>query len=300
MSEAFQGTEAANQFSPCYAYIMSYEDSSEYVFLTGWERDIVITGLPARFNAANPQTFLAGQISHGEHGLSAEFDRRPLTVMLTTQDTRLPRFFTTASATKISIAIFRVNSTKLLSGEDLAWDVDAILVNSGVIGKISFGGQQISAEIAPEPHGQNQGIPRFFFSRTCNHNFGQANTCKVNPATYTHAATIAEISALQRIITLSITPPGGNAEYFRAGIFMHGPTSQRFGIDWSDGGGTAGKARVRLKYWSPELVPGDSVTVRAGCRHTTADCSAKFGNLANFGGFPHIPNRNISMHGVGI
>lgn len=300
MHDAFSGIEAANQISPAYAYILNYQDSDERVFLTGYERNIEMEGVPARFLAADPQTFLAAQITHGEHGLSAEFDRRPLTVMLTTQSTALSRFFATASATRIGIAIFRLNSTKLLTGETLTWDIDAILLTSGIVGKITFGGQQISVEVAPEPHGQNQAVPRFFFSRTCNHQLGQADTCKVNLASYTHAATIAEIDTAQRIITLSITPPGGNAEYFRAGVFLHVPSGQRFGIDWSDGAGTAGKARVRLKYWTPELIPGDAVTVRAGCRHTTSDCASKFGNLANFGGFPHIPNRNPSLHGVGV
>lgn len=297
MHDAFAGTEGANQISPSYAYILNYQDSDERVFLTGYETSIVIAGVPARFNASDPQTFLSAQISHGEHGLSAEFDRRPLTVILTTQNSNLARFFATGSATRIGISIFRLNSTKLLSGESLDWDIDAILLNSGIVGKITFGGQQISAEVAPEPHGQNQGIPRFYFSRTCNHALGGFG-CGVDLASFTHAATISEILTSQRIVTLSITPPGGNAEYFRAGTLVHGPTGQRFGIDWSDGAGTAGKARVRLKYWSPELIAGDAVTVRAGCRHTTADCDTKFSNLANFGGFPHIPNRNISLHGV--
>lgn len=298
MHDAFSGIEAANQISPSYAYILAYEDSATKVFLTGYEKGFEISGVPARFGAADPQAFTPAQISHGEHGLSAEFDRRPLTVMLTTQNSTLARFFATASATRIGISIFRINSTKLLTGEPLDWDVDAILLNSGLVGKITFGGQQISVEVAPEPFGTNQGIPRFFYSRTCNHVLGEATTCKVNLASFTHTTTIAEIDTAQRIITLAITPPGGNAEYFRAGTFVHGPTGQRFGIDWSDGAGTAGKARVRLKYWSPSLIAGDSVTVRAGCRHTTADCSTKFSNIANFGGFPHIPNRNISLHGV--
>lgn len=298
MADLFSGIEAANQISPAYAYIISYQDSDEFAFLTGYETTVIITGVPARFNAADPQAFMSAQIGHGEHGLSAEFERRPLTVMLTTQDVHLRRFFATASATRIGISIFRLNSTKLLTGEVLIWGTDSILLNSGVVGKVSFSGQQIAAELAPEPHGQNQAIPRYFFSRTCNHKLYDASTCTVNPAGFTHAATISEISAVQRIITLSITPPGAVADYFRAGTFLHEPTGQRFGIDWSDGGGTAGKARVRLKYWSPDFIAGEAVTVRAGCAHTTADCLGKFSNLGNFGGFPYIPDRNPTIHGV--
>lgn len=298
MADTFTGIESANQISPSYAYIINYQDSAEYAFLTGYETQVTISGVPARFSAANPQIFMSGQIAHGEHGLSAEFERRPLTVMLTTQDVHLRRFFATASATRISIAIFRLNSTKLLTGETLVWGADTVLLNSGVVGKVSFSGQQIAAELAPEPYGQNQAIPRYFFSRTCNHKLYDSATCKVDPTPYTYAATISEISAVQRIITLSITPPGAVADYFRAGTFLHVPTGQRFGIDWSDGGGTAGKVRVRLKYWSPDFIAGESVIVRAGCRHDTSDCTSKFSNLANFGGFPYIPDRNPTLHGV--
>lgn len=300
MHEAFAGTEAGNQITPAYAYILDYQDSDEQLFLTGWEVPVVITGVPAKYKATDPQTFTPAQIKHGEHGLSAEFERKPLTVMLTTQNTAMARFFATASATRVGLSVFRLNSTKLTDGGSLTWEIDACLMNSGVMGKITFSGQQITAEFTPAPHGQNQNVPRFFFSRTCNHSLGQPDTCKVNLAAYTHVTTIAEIDTAQKVVTLDITPPGGVADYFRAGTFLHAPSGQRFGIDWCDDAGTSGKTRIRLKYWSPELVAGDGCTARAGCRHTTDDCTTKFSNIANFGGFPHIPNRNPSMHGVGI
>jgi uncharacterized phage protein (TIGR02218 family) len=36
------------------------------------------------------------------------------------------------------------------------------------------------------------------------------------------------------------------------------------------------------------LVQGDTFTFNAGCNHLMSDCSTKFNNHANFGGFPHI------------
>jgi uncharacterized phage protein (TIGR02218 family) len=37
------------------------------------------------------------------------------------------------------------------------------------------------------------------------------------------------------------------------------------------------------------ITPGDAFTIRAGCDKRLATCAAKFGNVANFRGFPHIP-----------
>ncbi|WP_150523847.1 phage BR0599 family protein [Roseibium sediminis] len=37
------------------------------------------------------------------------------------------------------------------------------------------------------------------------------------------------------------------------------------------------------------LIAGDFITAYPGCRRTRADCKNKFNNLANFGGFPHLP-----------
>jgi uncharacterized phage protein (TIGR02218 family) len=299
MTDAFSAIEQANQILPAYAYILTYQDSDTRIFLTGWESNVVINALPARFNAANPQTFTRAQIAHGEHGLSAEFENRPLTLSVTTQSQELTRYFATASATKITVHIFRINSGKLKTSEALDWEIDTILLNTGKIKSISFSGQQINCELEAEPFGANQGIPRYYFSRGCNHVLGHAKTCKVNMAAFTHSALIAELDAAQRLITLSITPPGAVADYFRSGVMHHTDSGQRVAIEWSDAGGTAGKTRIKLRFWNPAFQAGSAVSVSAGCRHTTEDCAGKFANLGNYGGFPFVPNRNPAMHGVG-
>lgn len=300
MSEAFTGTDQANQITAAYAYIVILHDTGTRLFLTGYGRPVIMTGLPAKYVAADPQTFDRSQIAHGEHGLSVEYENKPLTLNLTTQNTSLAAYFATASATRIEVCIFRLNSKKLLTGEPLQFDVDAVLLNSGFLGQISFNGQGISADISPLPFGLNQSVPRHWFTRKCGHVLGNAHTCKVNLAPFTHAATIDEMQPSARMLTLSITPPGGDANYLRGGVFIHEPTGQIAGIDASDAGGTAGKCRVRLKVWNVNFTPGDAVTVRAGCSHLLDECVAKFSNGGNFGGYPYVPTRNPSIHGMGI
>lgn len=41
-----------------------------------------------------------------------------------------------------------------------------------------------------------------------------------------------------------------------------------------------------------QLGPGDSVQIEVGCDRTSATCKAKFNNLINFQGFPHIPGED--------
>lgn len=56
-----------------------------------------------------------------------------------------------------------------------------------------------------------------------------------------------------------------------------------------------------LQLWQPapaDIMPGDGLSVSAGCDKSFATCRAKFGNEANFRGFPHIPGNDFIIGGV--
>ncbi|MEZ5750686.1 MAG: DUF2163 domain-containing protein [Paracoccaceae bacterium] len=49
---------------------------------------------------------------------------------------------------------------------------------------------------------------------------------------------------------------------------------------------------LRLHLWQgpvPSIAEGDLVRIHAGCDKRAATCRAKFANIANFRGFPHVP-----------
>ncbi len=46
------------------------------------------------------------------------------------------------------------------------------------------------------------------------------------------------------------------------------------------------------------IAVGDTVTLVAGCDHTTTTCDTRFGNLDNFGGQPGIPQQNPFSTGI--
>lgn len=43
------------------------------------------------------------------------------------------------------------------------------------------------------------------------------------------------------------------------------------------------------------IAPGDTFTIRAGCDKRMETCGAKFANIANFRGFPHIPGQDAVL-----
>ena len=54
-------------------------------------------------------------------------------------------------------------------------------------------------------------------------------------------------------------------------------------------GRRTGKAHT-IEIWFAAV--GDTIYLYPGCDRTLATCTAKFGNSANFGGFPFIPTKN--------
>jgi uncharacterized phage protein (TIGR02218 family) len=83
---------------------------------------------------------------------------------------------------------------------------------------------------------------------------------------------------------------------FEAGWFARG----RLRVLSGEAAGLAGQVREdrsdgegrTLELWQElraGIAPGDTVRVEAGCDKSLATCSAKFGNVINFRGFPNIP-----------
>jgi hypothetical protein len=280
--------------TPTYCYIIEHHEDGVRSYLTNWERPIKLKNLPARFAADAEQAFQRMPIAHSANNMSADFSQKTIDLMISTQDDRMRRYFATAPAVKVSIYIIRVN-TEMLLEQDAVIDYakQCLMVNSGVVGNITIQGQQIQATITPEPHLTNVGVPRYFFERTCNHVL-YGSSCKANADTFKLTGTITATDRPNRSITVSVQGP--NADYLRNGYLLHVQTGLRIGINSATHVGTT--SVLALRFWTPEFAIGNDVICFAGCRHTTDDCRSKFGNIANFGGFPYVPNKNPTLNGV--
>lgn len=72
-------------------------------------------------------------------------------------------------------------------------------------------------------------------------------------------------------------------------------------LTWTSGANTGIEATVKTFGYSDfelwdimpnEIQVGDGYEVMPGCNKTSTDCSTKFNNLINFGGFPKIPGKD--------
>jgi uncharacterized phage protein (TIGR02218 family) len=61
-------------------------------------------------------------------------------------------------------------------------------------------------------------------------------------------------------------------------------------------GSVAAEVSLTLLYPLESVpAPGDGFTVYYGCDHTPGTCQGKFGNLANFRGFPYVPPPQMAI-----
>lgn len=127
-------------------------------------------------------------------------------------------------------------------------------------------------------------------SKTCRYRLGDAG-CKIDLALWTYTYVVTTVTSRYIFTCTAATEPddfygegiaiandGDNANYsqkirhFAAGVF---------------------KLAIPMPF---AMLPGDSVTVIAGCRkRLEEDCRDKFNNVLEFGGEPHVPGADLLM-----
>lgn len=163
------------------------------------------------------------------------------------------------------------------------------LMRRGNIGQVRRGKAAFVAEVRSLAHVLNQTVGRTF-QYYCDAALGDAR-CGVDlddPA-YRGAGNIAAVIA-DRVF--EATGIGG----FAAGWFELGF------LEWTSGANAGRRAEIARHaaaggqvlielFEAPvrALAAGDGFLIRAGCDKQFATCKAKFGNVVNFRGFPHMP-----------
>jgi uncharacterized phage protein (TIGR02218 family) len=194
----------------------------------------------------------------------------------------------------------RITETDILDGRwDAAqvelWRVNwadvsqRVLMRRGAVGQIRRGQLAFVAEVRSLAHVLDQSVGRTF-QATCDAALGDAR-CGVDLEDPAFRGTGTVISASgDRGFTASGL--GG----FASGWFNYGI------LDWTGGASAGRRAEVAghaihggtvtvtlLEAPVRPVTPGDAFILRAGCDKRMETCAAKFGNVVNFRGFPHIP-----------
>lgn len=126
------------------------------------------------------------------------------------------------------------------------------------------------------------------FRAACGADLGDAR-CRVDLSAWTASGSVTAVTGPGRI---EAALPGSVSE----NLFSGGR------LAWT-GGANAGRmaeirlhAGVLLTLWeapAAPIAPGDAFSVTAGCDKGLATCAGRFGNAANFQGFPHMPGNDF-------
>lgn len=197
----------------------------------------------------------------------------------------------------------RITETDILDGR---WDnaqvevwrvnwqnvAQRLLMRRGAIGQIRRGRLAFVAEMRSLAHLLGQTVGRTF-QDACDAALGDAR-CGVNLEAPAFKGTGAVVDVLRdRAFTAS-----GLAGFADA-LFALGT------VTWSTGANAGREAEVMLHEVAAgsvtitlleapvrAIAESDTFVIRAGCDKRMSTCSAKFGNVANFRGFPHIPGQD--------
>lgn len=164
-----------------------------------------------------------------------------------------------------------------------------LLLSRGLIGEVRRGRTAFEAEIVGLSERLNQPTGRAYL-HDCDRQLGDGGcTVDLTLPEYRGTATVTDVIDGQRVAVSGLE--GFAAAWFSSGRLV-----------WSSGAnaGSAGHVKthsvvsssVIVEVWLTPPLPvavGDVFTVTAGCDKTPETCKAKFANLLNYGGFPHMP-----------
>jgi uncharacterized phage protein (TIGR02218 family) len=182
------------------------------------------------------------------------------------------------------VEIFRVN-----------WSEPAqrVLMRSGSLGEVRRAGLNFTAEIRGLSHYLQQQKGRLY-QFTCDADLGDGR-CKVLTSSplYRGEGAIVSVASERRFAASGL-------DSFASDWFSRGLLTFTSGAASGQSIEVRGHSRVGdavwVELWAPArgpLLPEQSFVVTAGCDKHLATCKAKFANVANFRGFPHMPGNDF-------
>lgn len=228
----------------------------------------------------------AATIAHGDVVQTSEIERGRLELTWSLSHPFARRFLAPLGNTPVTLTIFRGHEQVL--GETVAhWK--GRVVGAEVEGvRILLNCESVFSTL------RRAGV-RAKYQRLCRHAlYGRG--CGLDIGFHWQTGTVTAVSGNALTIPEAAAQPDG---WFRGGVLRFGA---QLGFITGHVGTTLILSRpmpeLAAALATPEFDPetGDPLPLVAdiapGCDLRAATCAAKFGNLANFGGFPEIPGRN--------
>lgn len=166
-----------------------------------------------------------------------------------------------------------------------------LTVFTGRVGKLEMDRTTIDFSINGFTELFNQPLPRNIYQANCLNTLYDSS-CTINQATY----------AVNGSFSSGSTSNSLNASLGQAtGYFSEGKIKFTSGVNnnlWRTvqlyTNGSPSVIKINVPVYTPPS-NGDTFTIYPGCNKTMATCSAKFSNLANFRGFPFIPENSMAV-----
>lgn len=166
-----------------------------------------------------------------------------------------------------------------------------VILLTGYLGELTLNGIAYTAELRSLVSRLNQKIGRVY-QRTCDAVFGDSR-CKYNKASVTYTGTVVTVASPRSIIFSGISVAN---DFLSRGVltWLTGPNA---GVAYDIKVHTSSPSpNDTVELWVPcteTPLVGNTASLVAGCFQTAEVCKAKFNNLANFQGFPHMPGNDI-------
>lgn len=176
---------------------------------------------------------------------------------------------------------------------DTSVGLGAITLFTGPVGAIMISSTGITIKAKGANVIFNQKFPRDLYQPSCNNTLFDS-ACTLNKAANTYSTTVAFGSTKTHI-----NFPGGTAPVSVNNLllgtirFTSGPNN---GVTRSIKAVASGPDVIMMSY-PLEFTPGvgNDIEVTVGCDKTPGVCNARFANLANFRGFPYVPESSIAF-----
>jgi uncharacterized phage protein (TIGR02218 family) len=223
-------------------------------------------------------------IARGKTEQGSDQNSRSLKVTMPASNELAQEYVDVPPGQKVSLNIFRYQRDETPSF------TTQVLLFKGRVQGVRFPNDGHSAEFAIRSieTALNRNLPRYSYAGMCQHIL-YSNDCGAVATSFDHSGTASSISGN----TITVSGAGGSGLDFVGGYLRPTGTNDFRMI-------TAQSGDVLTLLLPFQVDPtGETMQVFAGCDHLIeGDCALVFDQVANFGGFGFVPNRDIFANGV--
>lgn len=161
----------------------------------------------------------------------------------------------------------------------------------GRVADISGGRSKMTLTIKSDLDLLNIQMPRVLFQPPCSHSLYDAG-CTLSRGSFTVSGTVSGAGGTKTQFNTGLTAADG---YYSLGVitFTSGANSglARYVKAYLHASGQV----TLIQPLGAAPAAGDAFTIYPGCDKTAGTCQSKFSNVANYRGFPYVPNPEVGL-----